>query len=179
MIIFDTETTGLINNPSAPLSAQPEIIEIAAVKLDDETLEQVGAYRTLIKPKQLPLPAIIVKITGITDNTLANERSFARVLPTLTDFFVGERTCVAHNCAYDIGMFSLELRRLDSMAKFPWPHRHICTVETNMDITGRRMKLGELYQHVTGREIEGAHRAMNDVLALAEIVRWMRAGGKI
>lgn len=180
MIIFDTETTGLINNPSSPLHQQPEIIEIAAIKLDDESLEEVSRYQTLIRPKQIPLPAKIVEITGITDDMLTDQRTFPRILPSLTDFFLGERICVAHNCSYDIGMFTLEMRRLDWMARFPWPSRHICTVEQNMDITGRRMKLGELYKYVTkGKEIEGAHRAMNDVEALVEVVRWMRVEGKL
>lgn len=180
MIVFDTETTGLINNPAAPLSEQPEVIEIAAIKLDDTTLEEVGRYQTLIKPRRLPLPAKIIEITRITDEMLADQRSFARILPTLTQFFLGESTCVAHNCSYDIGMFTLEMRRLDHMAKFPWPFRHVCTVETNMDIMGRRMKLGELHKHATGgEEIEGTHRAMNDVEALVRVVKWMRAEGKL
>ena len=180
MIIFDTETTGLINNPASPLAEQPEIIEIAAIKLDDNTLMEVARFQTLIKPRRLPLPPKIIEITGLTDDQLVGERSFAAHLGKLADFFLGERMCVAHNCAYDIGMFSLELRRLDFMTKFPWPQRHVCTVDANMDISGRRMKLGELYQYVTdGHEIQGAHRAMNDVEALVVVVKWMRKEGKL
>ena len=180
MIVFDTETTGLINNPASPLSEQPEVIEIAAIKRNDDTLEEVARFQTLIKPRRLPLPPKIIEITGITDDQLASERSFAMHVGNLASFFLGERMCVAHNCAYDIGMFTLEMRRLDFMAKFPWPQQHVCTVDANMDILGRRMRLGELYKYVTdGQEIQGAHRAMNDVEALVTVVKWMRKEGKL
>jgi DNA polymerase-3 subunit alpha (Gram-positive type) len=179
MILFDTETTGLIGNASLPLTEQPEIIEVACIRVDDETLEEVGRFDSFVRPSRLPLPAKITEITGITDEMLAGKPTFARVLPLLADFFLGERTLVAHNAAYDVGMMMLELRRLDRVNKFPWPIQHCCTVEMNMDIKGHRMKQGDLYTHVTGQPLQGAHRAMNDVEGLLAIVRWMRTQGKI
>lgn len=179
MILFDNETTGLIEHQSRPLAEQPEVIEVACLKLDDETLEEVARFTTFVKPSRLPLPAKIIEITGITDDMLKTAPSFARILPQLTDFFLGERTLVAHNASYDVGMFMLELRRLDRVNKFPWPSNHICTVETNMDVKGHRMKQVDLYKHITGSEPTVAHRAMDDVETLATIVRWMRREGKL
>lgn len=179
MIVFDTETTGLIGHPSLPLDKQPEIIELCAVKLDDTTLIETGRLDFLVRPSRLPLPPEITKITKITTEMVEREPSFARRLPLLQSFFCGESLCVAHNCAYDIGMLQLELRRLDRMHKFPWPYQQACTVELTTDLRGHRLKLGELYTIATGREIDGAHRAMNDVLALCDVVRWLRAQERI
>jgi len=40
-IIFDTETTGLPVNSIIDIKKQPEIIEFAAIKIDDETLDEI------------------------------------------------------------------------------------------------------------------------------------------
>lgn len=179
MIIADTETTGLLLHSSAPLDAQPEIIEIGALKLHDETLEEMGAISFLVKPKKLPLPPKITEITGIVDADLEHAPSFARKLPEVQAFFLGETTMVAHNCAYDVGMFLLELRRLDRVHKFPWPVNQLCTVELNMHVKGYRLKLGDLYEIATGKKPAVAHRAVDDCRTLAEVVRWMRTQQRI
>jgi DNA polymerase-3 subunit alpha (Gram-positive type) len=179
MIIFDTETTGLVEPASVPLDRQPEIIEFAAVRLDINTLEEQSYISFLVKPKRLPLPEKIVGITGITDDMLKDARSFARHLPTIEMFFLGVPICVAHNCKFDIDMLRLELMRLDRVCKFPWPPQQLCTVEENMDITGRRMRLIDLYEHAIGAKPTTSHRALDDVRTLAEVVRWMRRNNKI
>jgi DNA polymerase-3 subunit epsilon len=178
MLIYDTETTGLPKHPSAPLASQPEIIEFAALRLDDETLEEKAALSFLLKPRILPLDAKITEITGLVDADLADAPSFARKLPEISAFFLGEETVVGHYLAFDISLLHFELRRLDRVTKFPWPPTQVCTVETNMDLLGRRLKQDELYKLATGREPVGAHRALNDVRNLAEIVRWMRQNSR-
>lgn len=177
MIVFDTETTGLIGHVSTPLDQQPEIIELTAFKLDDATLEKTDEISFLIAPKRLPLPPKITEITGITENMLKGQPSFARHLPAVRDFFRGEETMVAHNCSYDAGMFELELRRLSAVTKFPWPSTHICTVEATMSLKGYRLKLGILYELLTGKKPDGAHRSRADVAALAELVPILRGRG--
>ena len=179
MIIFDTETTGLIQHVSTPLDQQPEIIEVAAIKVDDQFLEERDALTFLVKPKRLPLPAIITKITGFVDADLADALSFPRHVATLEAFFVGERIAVAHNIAYDIGMFELELRRLGRVTRFPWPPTQLCTVEHSLTIKGHRLKLGQLYEHAFGKPMVEAHRAMPDTRQLLDVVRWMRTQGMI
>lgn len=179
MIVFDTETTGLIGHVSLPLEQQPEIIELTAVKLDDKTFVLRDSISFLVKPTRLPLPEVIVKITGITDAMLANELPFIRHLDAVTTFFLGERTAVAHNCAYDIGMLELELRRLARVTAFPWPPVQLCSVDLTRDLQGHRLKLSELYEVATGKKMTEAHRSDADVGALIDIVRWMREEGRL
>jgi DNA polymerase III epsilon subunit-like protein len=178
VIVFDTETTGLIQHSSAPLDTQPEIIEFAAIKLDP-FLDEVDRLTFLCKPARLPLPAKITEITGLKDADLIGQPSFARQLPLVENFFRGEECAVAHNCAYDIGMTELELRRLGRVTRFPWPTQQLCTVELTKHLKGHRLKLGELYQLLTGKEMRDAHRAMNDVEQLCEAIRAMRTEGMI
>jgi DNA polymerase III epsilon subunit-like protein len=180
MIVFDTETTGFTNNPALPLDQQPEIIEFAAVKLDDDTMEEIGSLSFFLMPKRLIRDAQNIKATGITDDMLKGAPSFARKLDVITTLFLGETSMIAHNVSFDERMMYYELARLDRVTKFPWPSQHLCSVELNMDVLvkGER-KLELLYKKVTGKEMGVKHRAMDDTRALVEIVRWMRTQGKL
>lgn len=178
MIVFDTETTGLIKSRSLPLDQQPEIIEVALVKLDDITLEETFVLTYLLKPKVLPLDPKITEITGLKTEDLTGMKSFAGHLMELRDAFLGETTVVGHNVNYDMDMLSLELARLGLHYKFPWPSRWVCTVEENMELKGYRLKQDILYELATGKKPEGAHRALNDVRNLCEVLRWMRSNNR-
>jgi DNA polymerase III epsilon subunit-like protein len=178
VILIDTETTGLIQPGAVPLSQQPHIIEFAAIKLDDKSLEEVDNAHFLCKPPVL-LPEIITKITGLTDADLEDQLPFPAHLPAVLPFFCGEVTLVAHNLPFDRGMVTLELQRLDRVSRFPWPYLHRCTVELTMDIKGHRLKQEQLYEMATGQPAGQTHRALDDVRQLAEVVRWLREEGRI
>lgn len=178
MIVFDTETTGLPKPNGVALELQPQIIEFAGIKLADDTLEEISRLEFLANPGT-PLPDIIIKITGLTDTVLAPAKSFGANLDALTEFFLGERSMCAHYVAFDRQMLVFEMTRLGKMHSFPWPQKHLCTVEASMPILGRKMKLGELHKHFFGKEHEEAHRAMPDVEALVACVRELRKGGMI
>lgn len=178
MIIFDTETTGLPQPGLVPLDQQPEIIEFAAVILDDETLEETFEWTMMMRPKKLPLPDIITRITGIRTEQLKDKQPFAAHLPALTDLFLGEKAGVAHNAEFDFGLLTFELRRLGLQFHFPWPPNRLCTVELTKHLFGKFPKLDELHAHYfPDRKRTGAHRALQDVRDLADCVRAMRKEG--
>jgi DNA polymerase III epsilon subunit-like protein len=84
VIVFDTETTGLIQHPSTPLAQQPEIIEFCGVKLNDDTLAPVGEpLLFLCKPRTPALDPKITQITGLTLDDLKDAQSWAANLPAL------------------------------------------------------------------------------------------------
>lgn len=180
MIIWDTEATGIVKPLSVPLAQQPEIIEFAAVKLDDRTLEEVARVEFLARPQLMwPLHEQITKWTNITSEMLESQPSFAGNVARVVDLVLGERVWIAHNISYDLSVMTVEMMRLSMMARFPWPPEPVCTVELTLDLEvprtkSDRLKLGELYKHLTGRDIVGAHRAMNDVMALVDCVRELR-----
>lgn len=177
--VFDTETTGLIKPHENDLRRQPYITEICVIILDEE-LKKVDAIDTLIKP---PVPidesSDACRITGITNEKVAGKPSFAQIYPLLCDKIIGCDTLIAHNLQFDVSMLGNELMRINRLARFPWPPKHICTVESTMHIEGRRLKLSDLYYKATGRNIEGAHKAANDVAALVDCVRWCKQMGYI
>lgn len=177
-IVYDTETTGLPAPDGVPLASQPKIIEFAAIKLDQDLIE-IGRMEFLANPGH-PLSDIIVKITGITDDMLKDKPSFSANMENLCDFFLGTQSVIAHNAKFDLALLKFELARLDRVTSFPWPPKQICTIEKTMHLEGYRLNLGKLYKKATGKEhMKNAHRAMADVEALTECVRWMRKGGML
>jgi DNA polymerase III epsilon subunit-like protein len=177
MIILDLETTGLLNAELAGLEAQPNITEIAALRVDPESLEILGEYVTLVKPK-IPISPEAAKITGITDDAVRKAQPFERHYANLCNFFLGARYLVAHNLHFDSTMLHIELERINRVTRFPWPPIGICTVEQTFHLEGHRQNLQSLYKKATGKEaITNAHRAKADTLALLDVVKWATKEG--
>lgn len=181
IIVLDTETTGLLEPEAADISLQPHIIEFAAIKLNntpDGGIFELDRIEFKCNP-EMPLPAIITKITGLKDEDLAGAPLLIDKVGELQEFFVGSRVLVAHNAGFDVGVLWYELVRLGLQKKFPWPPRHICTVESTMQIKGHRLNLANLHGHLFGEKFAGAHRAMVDVEALTRCFEKLVKDGEI
>tara|TARA_R100001015_G_C4612462_1_gene167991 strand:+ start:28 stop:567 length:540 start_codon:yes stop_codon:yes gene_type:complete len=177
MIVFDLETTGLPMAEGADLNLQPRITEFGAVKLDEE-LNEIGILEFMCNPG-IPLDPKITKITGITDEDLSSKKPFVSMLDEVCEFFLGERTLVAHNLPFDRTVLKFELERLGKVTSFPWPPEQICTVEVGETIWNKKRKLSDIYLEVTDKEHKGAHRSIADVRALIEIVKWYNKEGHL
>lgn len=177
LLVFDTETTGLNLHPDADLSLQPRAIEFAGALLDCDTGEVIERHTFLINPGA-PLDSfdrsgekgIITKLTGITDEMLVTEPSFAERLPALRRIFGSASAMLAHNLPFDRMIVWNELVRIGCV-DFPWPVVELCTVGLYKELWGHNPNMGKLYAHVMGREFVSSHRAMSDVDALVEIVQ--------
>lgn len=168
IIVYDTETTGLTLHPNAPLSKQPRIIEFGCALLDKQGRVQETA-NVLIYPGEKLTPEI-TKITGITDADLEDALTFEQALPSLVRLFKQADTVMAHNLPFDKALLFYELARLEHEG-FPWPAREICTVGLYKEQWGRNPKMTELYLEVIGHPLQQTHRALDDVLALVEIIQ--------
>ena len=168
IIMFDTETTGLLLPEGAPLENQPQIIEFAAIAMDQH-FKEIDRLEFMCNPEK-PLPPIITKITGITDNDLMTKLPFKHFADDVLKFWQGVDYVIAHNVNYDMGMLNNELKRLGLEESLPKPKQCICTVQETYHIHNRRLKLSQAYKHFTGKEPEIAHRAMGDVETLKELV---------
>lgn len=173
VIVFDTETTDLIQNSLLPLNQQPRIIEIFARKIQlpkeawgkmDEW-QLVGEFDTLINP-EIKIPPEIVNITSINDEMVFGAPKARDIWPALALFFSTADIVVAHNLNYDMAVVNFEQMRIDPDKKFPWPRQKVCTVEATEHLKGHRLKLIALHEHLFGCEFKGAHRAKADVDAL-------------
>lgn len=167
ILIYDVETTGLTLHPSVDISKQPKIIEFGGVLLDGafNTIEE--EFSILVNPGEL-ITEEITKITGITNEDLADQPDFKTLLPTFRRIFSAASTVVAHNLPFDKTVLLGELKR-HNITDFPWPQCELCTVAMYRDDWGRDPKLIELYAHIMGKPFEQKHRALSDVHALAEI----------
>lgn len=180
MIIFDTETTGLLGPDGLPDEQQPAMIEFAGIKVDDN-FQEVDRREWLINPwgsgRTGELPPAITKVTGIKSQQLFKQLDFAGVYPQLVDFFLGERAMLAHNCPFDRDVLAYNLGRIGKRLCFPWPQEHICTVQATIHIKNKRLKLADLHAMAFGKPHTGAHRAMADVEALVRVCVWLRGEG--
>ena len=173
MILFDTETTGLVKPDAASLKDQPRIIEFAAIKLSDYPPHaEVERLEFLCNPG-MPLPDIIKEITKLDDEDLAKEKSFAHYYPALCSFFLGEKYLVGHNVEFDVNLLRYDLSRIGKLLQFPLPPQHICTIQSSMGLKGHRLKLELLIEHITGEIHTGTHRAMPDVEDLVIATKWL------
>lgn len=167
--VIDWETTGLTLHPDVPPEKQPKSIEFGGVVLSSEDGTAVRELSQLINPGQ-PLSAEITKITGITNDQLVGQPTFAEFLPQLREFFAGCTGLMAHNLPFDKSILVHELKRL-GVTDFPWPARELCTVGAYKELWGRNPRLTELYPAVTGKDFEQKHRALDDVRHLVEIIQ--------
>jgi DNA polymerase-3 subunit epsilon/ATP-dependent DNA helicase DinG len=96
-VALDVETTGLE-------AGVDEVIEIAAVKFrDDEVLE---TFQQLVKPRH-SLPLKIARLTGITDEMLADAPRFSAVAPSFATF-VKSYPVVGHSVGFDLRMLQAQ-----------------------------------------------------------------------
>jgi len=172
MIFADTETTGLLEAEEADVSRQPYIIEVCFIRLTED-YKFVDSVETLIKPP-VPISEEITRITGITNEMVADKPEFPEVYASIVELFLGARTFVAHNARFDTGMLWCELVRMGKEFHFPWPPEWFCTVERSFHIEQRRLKLKYLHKLATGEEHEGQHRARSDVEALVRCYKWLK-----
>jgi len=175
-IILDTETTGLVKNAAKPLLQQPHIIELGAIKVDDNWKE-IGRMNFLCKPP-ISLPPFITKITGITPADIKKQPKFSHYLPELVGFFKDSDRMIAHNLPFDRNLLLFELRRIGMEFHFPWPFIHTCTAENSKSLfKGKYTKLQDIYKHAYGQDPEQKHRAIGDCEILLDVCKWLSKQG--
>ena len=190
-VIFDLETTGFSKD-------RHHIIEIAGkVLAPDATPVDNGSFQSLVRPPTR-IPPVVIELTGITDEMVARARSFSEVVTDFINFIKQTTTTfqlenrisveriilVAHNGKrFDIPFL------LTSMERHNIPN--ICSLDDRFGILIDTLELskkgirsvasrsvpasyslGNLYQHITGQNLDNSHRAMSDVEATCSIMQY-------
>ncbi len=156
LVFFDLETTG-VNVGS------DRIVEIAAVKF----LPRGGSkeFHHRVNP-EMPIPADATRVHGITDADVALEPTFRQLAPRLLDF-IGDADLSGFNVRrFDLPMLLEEFRRVD--VPFDVEGRHVVDVLTIYHMREPR-DLSAALRFYCDREHSGAHGALADVLATAEV----------
>lgn len=81
-IVLDLEFTP-IRDPDLQAVASSEILEIGAVKLDEQN-QVLDEFQTYVKPQYSGIPPHITKITGIDSETVANAPDYAEAVQQLS-----------------------------------------------------------------------------------------------
>jgi DNA polymerase-3 subunit epsilon len=189
-ILFDVETTGLPNyNLRARDPSQPHLVQFAGILLDGDL--EVEHFTAIVKPDGWVIPDDVAAIHGITqDRAMAEGIPEASVIELFHAWMRESGLLVAHNLTFDKFLMRIAARRYDVItdADDPWWKEYpgFCTMKASTNIcripatNGRGYKfprLAEAYRHAFGRELQGAHDALVDVRACAEVYRWLVAQG--
>ena len=170
LVLFDTETTGLLYN-------RDEIIEFAAV-----IVEQVNGVPTVVREYDELVslspggfvPPKIEQLTGITTMDI-RERGLpkTRVCRDIAEMFQGNVLLLAYNAHFDLSfLFYMLLRdgdpailkgkdKLDLLTVYkdrkPYPHKLCHAIDA----------------YHLGDKVVNSHRAVDDVLATVEVMKAM------
>ena len=152
-VVFDLETTGL--------ERTEEIIEIGAVKIRGGKIAE--QWTTLVKPSK-PLTEENTKLTGITDEMLADAPKIGEVLPDFMKFIDGT-VLVAHNADFDMSF----LRRDAAAEEYEVRNKVADTMVMSRTylsgLANNKLNTVADYFGVVFRH----HRALSDAYATAEV----------
>ncbi len=159
IVAFDTETTGL-----EPFAGD-RIIEVAAVVFHIDALGNVvdeERHAWLVNPG-IPIPKKVTRLTGISDEDVADQPPFEAIAESIRGLFAGAIT-VAHNYPFDLAFLTQELGRLG--LTWPEPLAEVDTVDLSLKHFAHEKghKLEDLCRRLDV-VLEGAHRATNDAAA--------------
>lgn len=166
MVVFDIETTGLDKKEN-------EIIEVGAVRWKDG--QAIETFESFAKPLA-KLPPEIVKLTGITDQDLAEAPSEEETLRAFAKF-VGSSPIVAHNATFDVSF----IRNRGKVYGLDFPNAVVDTLPlARMMVPDvRRHTLDAMCRHFKIEQLHH-HRAMDDAACTARMWERLRelAGAK-
>ncbi len=152
-VILDFETTGT-------LPQEDKITEIGAVKMVDGKI--IEKFASMINPER-KIPELIVELTGITDEMVADAPKFSEVAGDLYKFCHGS-IIIAHNLSFDYAF-------LKNMSK---PFNYVYTNRGMDTLALARQVLPQLGHHKLNNICEYFgielvhHRAYNDAYATAQ-----------
>jgi DNA polymerase-3 subunit epsilon len=204
ILFYDTETTGLpLWNLPSEHPEQPRVLQLAALLCDEATGEDLQQMNMIILPDGWTVPDEVAAIHGITtERAMAEGVAADTVLSLFIDMWTEADMRSGHNESFDMRMLRIELMRhafysMQTIGTPPVPFADYwkaapayCTQGNSVKIinlpptakmvAARRKgpkspNLGEDYEFFTGRKLEGAHDAMNDVLAAKAVYYGIKA----
>jgi len=154
-VIVDIETTGGNKNTG-------RITEIAAIKHDG--VKTVDTFETLINPER-PIPDFIRRLTGISDQMVADAPTFAEIAGKF-DRFTANTIFIAHNVNFDYRFIREEFRKIG----LDFNRRKMCTVQLSRKAFPGlpSYSLGKITKELS-ISLDGHHRAGVDAKATTKL----------
>jgi DNA polymerase-3 subunit epsilon len=189
ILCYDTETTGLVKGSDYTNPSNPYLASIAMILYDTEAQRVVASLNSAILPEGWSMPEDAGKVNGLTDEYLMAVGIPARtILPAIISLVFKADLLVAHNIEFDTKILAAAMWRqlqeeqehetiAHELIKGWLSHPAYCTMKESKDIVqaktanGRSKypKLIEAYKHFFGKDLDRAHSANADAVAVLEI----------
>jgi len=185
VLIFDTETTGLIPKGMPPLyelsneklESYPYITQLSAILYDVENNKIKEIFNSFVRiPDNVEIPEIVTKITGITKEHCNGGININTALERFYKMYTKCDAVIAHNMWFDSKMIRIECRRNfipKMMTMFYYENNPVhvnCTMMQGMKYCGlnRFVRLSVLYELLFEEDVQDygikLHNSMVDTL---------------
>lgn len=161
MIFFDLETTG------TSVTAD-RIVQIAAVKIDDNYNIIPGTQKKLLINPGIAIPAGATKVHGITDEMVKDLPVFKAYAASMFTYFSNPVLAGYNIRSYDVPLLAEEFARCGIV----WPAPDVKIIDQYKIFSLKEKRdLSAALKFYTGEEMTGAHDAENDNLATVKIFK--------
>jgi DNA polymerase-3 subunit alpha len=179
-LIFDTETTGIPHNKTAPitdLDNWPRLVQLAW-QLHDAKGKLLSQHCYIIKPDGFDIPFKSEQVHGISTKRAQEEgHELTKVLAVFETDLSNTKLLVGHNIEFDINIIGAELIRSSlptelflSLKKLDTgiASTEFCNLQGGIGGKLKMPRLTELHEILFGKKFEDAHDASYDVAATAK-----------
>ena len=178
-LTFDTETTGLPKNYSAPISETdnwPRMVQIAW-QTNDKSGNLISSESYIIKPKNFTIPFNAEKIHGISTQKAQDEgKEIKDVLKKFNNELKKNKYIIGHNINFDIKILGSEFYRSEMKTNLLEKEsidtglisKEFCQLEGGFGGKLKMPKLIELHAILFEIDFSDAHDARADVNATAK-----------
>ncbi len=178
-LIFDTETTGVPHNKTAPLTDLdnwPRVVQIAW-ELHDNKGKLISQHNYLVRPDGFDIPFKAEQVHGIsTQRALEEGKPLKEVIGKFNEDLERTAVLIGHNIEFDVNILGAEFIRLglkpDPLLEAKKLDTGVVSVEFCQLSGGpggklKMPRLSELHQKLFGKDFDDAHDASYDVAATA------------
>lgn len=169
IIFFDLETTGKSSDPN-----NVRIIEISAIKVNPDTLEEIDRYYHKCNNDGVPIDPDATERHGMVESDLIGCDTFQSIAKEAYDFFKNCDLGGYYCTVFDIPILYYSFIR----AGIVWNYRVKIYDIYSLYRKYNTGKLGEVYERYTGKKMEHAHETTADIKATLEIYKEQRKRGE-
>lgn len=156
IVYFDIESTGVETETA-------RIVELACIKYNvDGTQEE----KTILVNPGVPIPIEASDVHGITDEIVKDKPFFKQYAQAIRNWFDGCDLAGFNSDNFDIPLLSAEFER-SGLEGINWNPNLLDIMKLYRLLYPNT--LSDVYKRLTGKELEGAHGALVDIVGTKEI----------
>jgi DNA polymerase III epsilon subunit-like protein len=184
VLVFDTETTGIIPENAVNFEDFPHIVQISFILYDSISKKMIECCDYIINCKNdFKIPIESTNVHGITEEISKTKGiSIRKALQKFYDTVRKANYLVAHNLQFDDKMVQVEFMRLGLDGQMLMSEKNLnrlekyCTMKHSRNLCKiltkskkgktyyKNPKQSELHEHLFGTTPENLHNSLNDIL---------------